>query len=65
MNESTLYYILPMISAALTFIAGGYVLLNLGEVNPGITIIPLLLLLIFMSLYRKSKNKNYGYPPRQ
>lgn len=54
-----------MISAALTFIAGGYVLLNLGEVNPGIAMTPSLLLLIFMNLYRKSKNKHYGYPPQQ
>ena len=48
--------ILGVIFFILTFVGGGYVLVNHGQVNAGYAVIPALWAMICLVYYRKRKN---------
>ncbi len=48
-----LFLILSILFAVLTFIGAAYVLLNQGQVSAGFAVVPLVLELVCVSLYRK------------
>lgn len=48
-------FILGILFLLLTFLGGGYVILNHGEVNAGYAVIPSLWSLICFSYYRKKQ----------
>lgn len=52
-----IYLILYIIFLIITFISAGYVIYNKGQTSPGLAIISMLFGLIFIVLYRDSKNK--------
>ena len=48
--------ILGIVFLILTFIGGGYVLVNHGQVNAGYAVIPSMWTVIFFGIYRKKTN---------
>ncbi len=58
MKKQTLYFILAIVFAALTFCGAGYVLYNKGQVNAGFAVIPMVIEIAFLTLYGAEKNKN-------
>lgn len=47
--------ILGIIFMILTFVGGGYVLMNHGQVSAGYAIVPMLWCMIFLGFYRHKK----------
>ncbi len=58
MKKQTLFLILVITFAILTFFGAGYVLYNRGQVNAGFAVIPMMIELAFLCLYRAEKTKN-------
>jgi len=52
-----IYLILYIIFLIITFISAVYVIYTKGQSNPGLAIVSMLFALIFIGLYRNSKNK--------
>ncbi len=58
MKKQTLFLILVITFAVLTFCGAGYVLYNRGQVNAGFAVIPMTIELAFLAIYRVEKIKN-------
>lgn len=48
-------FTLSVLFVVLTFVGAGYVLYNAGSVNAGYAVIPMVLALVCIAFYRKSK----------
>ncbi len=57
MKKQTLFSILVITFAILTFCGAGYVLYNRGQVNAGFAVIPMVIELVFLAIYRAEKTK--------
>ncbi len=58
MKKQTLFLILVIVFAVLTFCGVVYVLYNRGRVNAGFAVIPMVIELAFLALYGAEKTKN-------
>ena len=58
MTKQTLLLIFVIAFAILTFCGAGYVLYNRGKVNAGFAVIPMVIELAFLAIYRVEKTKN-------
>ncbi len=58
MKKQTLFLILVIVFAVLTFCGAGYVLYNRGQINAGFAVIPMVIELTCLVLYRAEKTKN-------
>ena len=54
-KKEKIFVTLSFVFAIITFVAGGYVLINKGEVNPGLAVISSLFSVIFSQLSIKKK----------
>ncbi len=58
MKKQTLFFILVITFAVLTFCGAAYVLYHRGQVNAGFAVIPMVIELACLALYRAEKTKN-------
>lgn len=56
-SVKTFALIMSIIFMILTFVGAGYVLLNLGQVNAGYSVIPMSFCFVFVGVYSGQKKK--------